>query len=80
MGCPSSKDAKDPPSFKSTRSTSAFEIKCKICYTNFDTEKYEPMVIPCGHTLCKNCLDHMPKAECPYDRVKFNKSQCQKNY
>jgi hypothetical protein len=22
----------------------------------------------------------MPKAECPYDRVKFDKSKCQKNY
>lgn len=38
------------------------------------------MVIPCGHSLCKNCLVSMPKSECPYDRVKFDKSKCQKNY
>jgi len=39
------------------------EFKCKICYTNF----VQIILLPCGHTLCKQCA-HKIHRQCPYDR------------
>lgn len=38
MGCSSSKDAKDLSPLKTSKVVVAFELKCKICYTDFDKE------------------------------------------
>lgn len=39
------------------------DLECSLCMRLF----YEPVMTPCGHTFCKNCLerclDHMP--QCP---------------
>ena len=61
MGCSSSKDARILESLPKSKISSSVEIKCKICYSNYDRDNNEPMVIPCGHTLCRNCLTNMPK-------------------
>lgn len=30
-------------------------LKCPICYEQF-SRHHEPMIIPCGHTICVNCV------------------------
>lgn len=35
-------------------------FKCPICYEDF-SEKHEPMIIPCGHTICINCVTQIIK-------------------
>lgn len=32
-----------------------FGLYCDICKVNFDTSVKLPMLIPCGHTVCKDC-------------------------
>lgn len=47
------------------------ELVCPICLEDFDLEKFIPLVLVCGHTLCKNCLKSMltrSSIECPQDR------------
>lgn len=50
---------------------SSFEI-CKICNTNVKSLRLDP----CGHLMCRECLDHWfesrpagrPEASCPFCR------------
>ncbi|KAK3920282.1 Roquin-2 [Frankliniella fusca] len=32
--------------------------KCDICFHKFDLELHRPKCLPCGHTLCKECLQN----------------------
>lgn len=42
-------------------------LKCPICYEDF-SKKHEPMIIPCGHTICVNCVIQIIKlSEEEYD-------------
>lgn len=49
---------------------------CQICSQRFDGEGRLPVVLPCGHTLCKDCVTMIRKtghrALCPYDRRDFS--------
>lgn len=29
---------------------------CKVCKSDFDSVARKPMVIPCGHTFCNECI------------------------
>lgn len=47
------------------------ELVCPICLEDFDLENFIPLILVCGHTLCKNCLQSMltrSSIECPQDR------------
>ena len=40
--------------------------------TGFNLTKSIPLIIECGHTLCKDCLTRMkkgPKIRCPFDNI-----------
>lgn len=30
--------------------------ECKICYIQFNMEERRALLLPCGHTYCKKCL------------------------
>lgn len=49
---------------------------CQICSQRFDVDARLPVVLPCGHTLCKDCVIMIRKtgyrALCPYDRKDFS--------
>jgi hypothetical protein len=35
-------------------------LKCPICYETF-SQIHKPLLIPCGHTICSNCLEQLKK-------------------
>jgi hypothetical protein len=42
------------------------EFKCEICMENFSTDIRKPnSLVPCGHTFCVICLEHMGVKKCP---------------
>lgn len=41
--------------FNSIKLSISTILKCPICYEEF-SKKHEPMIIPCGHTICVNCV------------------------
>ena len=51
-------------------------LGCQICSVGFDAETRLPMSLPCGHTLCRDCVRMIrktgPRALCPYDRRDFS--------
>jgi len=45
--------------------------ECSICSEAYDTKIRVPIVLWCGHTLCKECLDKLlvnKNIECPFDK------------
>lgn len=52
---------------------------CKICFEVYTSEKRMPLVIPCGHTICAECLKSL-RNQCPHCRTSFQKSQAKRNY
>lgn len=49
-------------------------LVCKLCELKFDTVKYLPIALPCGHTVCKPCLTEiyikLAYIKCPIDNTK----------
>jgi len=56
-------------------STSAFDI-CPTCSNGFDYAARDPICLPCGHTVCKECIAQIRQTAargiCPYDRKEFS--------
>ena len=49
-------------------------LKCDLCNQSYDSEIHIPMVVKCGHTFCKNCLQQKRNNEkdslnCPIDNI-----------
>lgn len=43
-------------------------VSCKVCTEDFTLGGRAPLLLPCGHTFCRQCLDliqSMPPARCP---------------
>ncbi|XP_026292706.2 uncharacterized protein LOC113217070 isoform X2 [Frankliniella occidentalis] len=34
------------------------ELQCDICFLQFDLDNHRPKVLPCGHTICKQCVEN----------------------
>ena len=49
-------------------------MECSICLGPYNTEANRPMVMPCGHTFCRECVEGILAAtgECPNDRRPLN--------
>ena len=47
---------------------------CQICFENYtESDEHVPRLLPCTHTLCEACIEHMLREEsltCPECRVK----------
>ncbi len=54
-------------------------LVCEICCEEYDQEKIQPVVLPCGHTFCSLCWKDFRKV-CPNCREEFEESQVKKNY
>ena len=52
---------------------------CNVCYLSYDTKVYAPRSLPCGHTVCSNCLMKILNGQnlrkCPFDNKTFYPSQ-----
>lgn len=54
-------------------------FKCPVCLVGFD--KQVTMAITCGHVLCKNCIDMLPRGTlvtCPVCRGLFRRSSAKR--
>ncbi|XP_026274274.2 uncharacterized protein LOC113203695 [Frankliniella occidentalis] len=34
------------------------ELQCDICFADFNLDRNRPKVLPCGHTICAECVDN----------------------
>lgn len=45
-------------------------LECGICLETFDANAKKPVVLPCGHTVCKQCVSQISKNKntlgCPF--------------
>ena len=51
-------------------------LDCEICSDKYDEGDRTPLTLPCGHTICKQCILNIyqptkPKISCP---------KCKKNF
>ena len=49
------------------------QFKCDICNNLYDSTKYIPFVVKCGHTFCRECIiktDKLKYNKCPIDSIK----------
>ena len=44
-------------------------FECPVCYADFRRDGATPMVLPCGHSVCRPCLRRLPAPRrCPLCR------------
>ena len=50
-------------------------MECAICLENYDAKVKRPMMIDCGHTFCRVCLEKIKLAsnQCPFDSIIIKK-------
>lgn len=46
-------------------------MECDICLSEYDQVGRTPKVVPCGHTVCLQCLQQSTRKECPSCRTVF---------
>lgn len=50
-------------------------IKCRNCSVIFNNQTHVPLILPCGDSICKKCVESSFKGlsyvKCPYDNQKF---------
>ncbi|OMJ84811.1 hypothetical protein SteCoe_13998 [Stentor coeruleus] len=59
-------------------------MECSVCFEMYNSSTKQPIVLECGHTLCKECIQDIMKKmkECPMDRESITKplNQLKINY
>lgn len=55
-------------------------LVCGVCFEEYDEGTNTPVMLPCGHTLCKACV--LELRACPYDRsvLPLERSRLPTNY
>ena len=46
-------------------------LKCCLCLNNFDSVKFIPQILNCGHTICKICIEKLIKTHIENDIKNF---------
>ncbi|XP_072930847.1 roquin-1 [Epargyreus clarus] len=44
-------------------------LNCPVCCREFGPPPRSPISLGCGHTLCKHCLKHLHRKQCPFDQT-----------
>ena len=61
--------------------TDSAGITCSICDEVYNSEERRPLLLPCSHTFCRNCLRQMQKnqnALCPFCRASWSGQSIEK--
>ena len=50
-------------------------MECGVCLEEFDENEKQPIMLECGHTLCKECVESIydTRQQCPIDREEFKR-------
>jgi hypothetical protein len=51
-------------------------LDCQICFEDYDIKTNKPLVLDCGHSICRNCLRSVlaTNRKCPFDKVTLTRS------
>ncbi|KAF9797346.1 hypothetical protein SFRURICE_006328 [Spodoptera frugiperda] len=44
-------------------------LNCPVCCREFGAPPRSPISLGCGHTLCRHCLKHLHRKQCPFDQA-----------
>ncbi|XP_030019833.2 roquin-1 isoform X2 [Manduca sexta] len=44
-------------------------LNCPVCCREFGAPPRSPISLSCGHTLCRHCLKHLHRKQCPFDQT-----------
>ncbi|CAG9781763.1 unnamed protein product [Diatraea saccharalis] len=44
-------------------------LNCPVCCREFGAPPRSPISLGCGHTLCRHCLKHLHRKQCPFDQT-----------
>ncbi|XP_028032969.1 roquin-1 isoform X2 [Bombyx mandarina] len=44
-------------------------LTCPVCCREFGAPPRSPISLSCGHTLCRHCLIHLHRKQCPFDQT-----------
>lgn len=47
-------------------------LSCPVCCNPFDDKLKKPISLSCGHSICKGCLTHLHRKQCPFDQTNIN--------
>ncbi|XP_075991217.1 RING finger and CCCH-type zinc finger domain-containing protein roquin isoform X2 [Anticarsia gemmatalis] len=50
-------------------------LNCPVCCREFGAPPRSPISLGCGHTLCKHCLKHLHRKQCPFDQTAIQVEQ-----
>jgi len=65
---------------------SKIKVTCEICYLNYNETENKPMSLPCGHSICLECLKKFERNDktlkCPFDNkfINYVNNVCKPNY
>ncbi|XP_023016148.1 RING finger and CCCH-type zinc finger domain-containing protein roquin [Leptinotarsa decemlineata] len=47
-------------------------LSCPVCCNLFDEKLRSPISLGCGHTICRGCLSHLHRKQCPFDQTNIS--------
>lgn len=69
----------NPTNFNQEENSEPQDFACPICEVNFNLEENIPLTLPCGHIICKLCLEETQQLSkrkiCPLDKKEYNNFQ-----
>lgn len=54
--------------------------ECSLCILPYDSTEHFPMILDCGHTYCKKCIDDLKAPRCPNCSAPIDPLKIKKNY
>ncbi len=52
-------------------------LDCPICFEEYSVKKRKPVVLDCGHSICKDCVVSILSSrirKCPFDNTDLKRS------